>query len=255
MAPSTRTELRPTRVALSLAADTGSPAAVRLATGLLAPRLVRRTPTSAHVVLVATTATLLGGDTLDLEVDVGPGLRLDLADVAGTVAYHGRGRTAQVRAHLRVGAGATLVWAGEPLVVSEGAQVERLLVADVEEGGRLLVRDHVALGREGEEGGSLWCRTQLAYAGQPALVETLDLRSRSERGEPAVLGSSRVIDTVTAVGWRPPASEASGLDGVAVYALAEPGAQARTLVRASHESPLPRLWADWSQAVAVRYAG
>ncbi len=255
MALSTPTELRPTRVALAPAADPDSPAALRLGTGLLAPRLLRRTPTSAHVVLVATTATLLGGDTLDLDVEVGPGLRLDLTDVAGTVAYHGRGRPARVRAHLRVAAGATLVWAGEPLVVAAGAQVERQLVAEVEEGGRLLVRDHVALGREGEDGGSLWCRTELAYAGQPALVETLDLRSASQRQEPAMLGHCRVIDTVTAVGWRPPASEAGALDGVAVYALDMPGAQARTMVRASHESPLPRLWADWSEALAVRYAG
>ena len=48
----------------------------------------RRAPRSA---LLATTATLLGGDTLRLAVEVGPGLRLDLRDVAGTVAYHGRG--------------------------------------------------------------------------------------------------------------------------------------------------------------------
>jgi urease accessory protein len=258
MALSTRTDLRPTCVALIPASDEGSPAALRLAAGLLAPRLVRRTPTTAHVVLVATTATLLGGDVLDLEVAVGPGLRLDLGDVAGTVAYHGRGRSAQVRAHLQVAAGATLVWAGEPLVVSEGAQVERLLIADVDKGGRLLVRDQVALGREGEEGGSLWCRTELAYAGQPTLVETLDLRGRREREEPSVLGVNRVIDTVTAVGWRPPAPDGTGPQrgpGPVVYALSQPGAQARNLVRASHESTLPALWKDWSEAVGVRYAG
>ena len=70
-----------------------------------------------------------------------------------------------------------------------------------------------------------------------------------------MLGHCRVIDTVTAVGWRPRASEASTLEGVAVYALAMPGAQARTMVRASHESTLPRLWTDWLGTIAVRNAG
>ena len=48
-------------------------------------------------------------------------------------------------------------------MVCDGARVERRLVADVDEGGRLLVRDHVALGRSGERGGSLECHTELGY--------------------------------------------------------------------------------------------
>jgi urease accessory protein len=44
--------------------------------------------------LLATTALLLGGDEVELNVAVGAGTRLDLFDIAGTVAYHGRGRAA-----------------------------------------------------------------------------------------------------------------------------------------------------------------
>jgi urease accessory protein len=236
---------------------------VHLGSGLLAPRLVGRGPTTVHVALVATAATLLGGDIVELDVEVGRGLRLDLTDVAGTVAYHGRGRPAVLRSRLRVGPGATLVWAGEPLVVADGADVERHLVADVAPGGRLLVRDQVALGRHGELGGSLRCRTELTYAGQPALVESLDLRAAPERDGPGMLGAARVIDTVTAIGWRPggAASDPDEPDephepgGVVVYALSAPGAQARALVAASHESALPRLWTAWARTLAVRNAG
>ena len=47
----------------------------------------------------ATTALLLGGDAVELVVEVGPGAVLDLFDVAGTVAYHGRGRSGGVAYH------------------------------------------------------------------------------------------------------------------------------------------------------------
>ena len=47
--------------------------------------------------LVGQTALLLGGDAVELDVRVGPGARLELCDVAGTVAYDGRGRSARWR--------------------------------------------------------------------------------------------------------------------------------------------------------------
>jgi urease accessory protein len=230
MAPSTPTDLRPTLVAVLPGAG-GAPAELRLRAGLLAPRVVRRTDAGAHVVLIATVATLLGGDSLELDVIVGPG----------------RGRPARVTVRLRVAEGATLAWGGEPLVVADGANVERRLSADVALGGRLLLHDQVALGRAGERGGSLRCETRLAYATRAALVETLDLGE--PRDWPGVLGDARVVDTVTAVGWCPRTT--APIDPRAfVYALSEPGAQARQLLVASHRSGLPRLWTDWRRQLA-----
>lgn len=235
---STHTDVRTARV--ELWPGTGRSRLV-LGAGLVTPRVVRHDAARAHVALLATTATLLGGDTLRLVVEVGPGLRLDLHDVAGTVAYHGRGRRCVVDASLRVHDGATLTWAGEPLVVADGSVVTRHLHADVAEGGRLLLRDRVALGRSGQGGGRLDCHTTLTYAGRPALVEHLEVRAGLGAG---ALGSARVVDTLTALGWRPEAAA-----GHPAYRLHEPGSVARELLEEAHHSRLPRLWDDWQAAL------
>jgi urease accessory protein len=232
---STHTDVRTARV--ELWAGDGRSRLV-LAAGLVTPRVVRHDHATAEVALVATTATLLGGDTLRLAVEVGPGLRLDLRDVAGTVAYHGRGLGCVVDASLRVHEGATLTWAGEPLVVADGSSVTRHLHADVAEGGRLLLRDRVALGRSGQDGGRLDCHTTLTYAGRPALVEHLEVRAGLG---PGALGSARVVDTVTALGWCPEAQA-----GHAAYRLHEPGTLARELLDEAHSSRLPAVWDQWA---------
>lgn len=231
---------RRTRIAL-VAGEDGRPR-LDLATGLLAPRVVRVTGSRVEVALVATTATLLGGDEVRLDVQVGTGTRLDLRDVAGTVAYHGRGRPCSVDVRLRVAEGATLTWAGEPLVVSGGADVTRTLDVDVAAGGRLLLRDTVALGRSGEEGGDLRCTTTASVDGLPAVVEELRLAS-SARSRPGVLGGARVVDTVTALGWRPMATPA--VPGAEVYTLEQGGVVARLLAGEAHESGLRTLWDRW----------
>jgi urease accessory protein len=115
--------------------------------------------------------------------------------------------------------------------------VTRHLHADVSEGGRLLLRDRVALGRSGQAGGRLDCHTNLTYGGRPALVEHLEVRARLG---PGALGSARVVDTVTALGWRP-----DPLPEHPAYRLHEPGTLARELLDEAHTSGLPAVWADW----------
>jgi len=236
---STHTDVRTARVELWPGAGRSR---LVLAAGLVTPRVVRHDGARAEVALIATTATLLGGDTLRLVVEVGPGLRLDLRDVAGTVAYHGRGVGCVVDIALRVHASATLTWAGEPLVVADGSEVTRHLRAEVAEGGRLLLRDRVALGRSGEVGGRLDCHTALRYAGRPALVEQLEVRAGLG---PGALGDARVVDTVTALGWRPDPTP-----GHPAYQLNEPGALSRELLEEAHTSTLPTVWDHWLTALA-----
>lgn len=242
---STATEVRTARVALWPA---DGRCRVELATGLLAPRLVRHDVGGAHVALVATTATLLGGDRLALYVEVGPGLRLDLQDVAGTVAFHGRGLGCWVDVVLRVHEGARLSWAARPIVVAEGSELSRTMRIDVAAGGLLLMRDQLVLGRAGEAGGSVRCHTVITYAGLPALVEDLDLRV--PRLEPGMLGDARVLDSAVAMGWRPSQPKPPHGDGppaVSVMSLGEPGALAREMVPAAHHSRVPALVERWAR--------
>ena len=52
-----------------------------------------------------------------------------VTDVAGTVAYDGRGVGARWDVTVSVAAGATLSWHGEPLVVSDGAESAQIAAA------------------------------------------------------------------------------------------------------------------------------
>ncbi|UIJ36061.1 urease accessory protein UreD [Allobranchiibius sp. GilTou73] len=214
------------------------PARVHLRTGVLAPRLVARTADAVEVALVATTATLLGGDHARVRLEVGAGCRLVVRDVAATVAYDGRGGTALWDNVIDVEKGGVLVWQAEPFVVSDGADVRRSTRAEVAEGGRLLLRDTVGIGRSGQAGGALRCRTRMTYDGTPAVAEDLDLSPES-RSLPGMLAEARIIDTITALGWRPtPAADH--------FELAAPGTMARRLTREAHTSDVDAIWSLWS---------
>ena len=214
------------------------PARVQLRTGVLAPRLIARTGDSVEVALVATTATLLGGDHARVLLEVGVGCRLVVRDVAATVAYDGQGAAACWDNVIRVDTDAVLVWRAEPFIVSDGADIRRSTRADVAAGGRLLLRDTVGIGRSGQNGGSLRCRTRMTYGETPAVAEDLDLSPES-RALPGMLGDARVIDTITAIGWRPTAAAADHFE------LAAPGAMARRLTREAHASDVDSTWAGW----------
>lgn len=201
-----------------------------LRTGLLAPRVTRRRADGLAITLVATEATLLGGDHLEVQVVVGPRTHLDLRDVAATVAYDGRGVGARWTTRIEVGAGASLSWWGEPLVLCDGSSVERRTHARVADGGRLLLREAITLGRHGEQGGDLDCETRLVLDDRPAVVEQLRL-DRTTRALPGHLPGhlpGQSIDTVTLIGERP--AEPSG-----GFLLAAPGAMRRVLNGAEAE--------------------
>lgn len=177
--------------------------------GLLVPRIVRVDATAAHVVLVAAGALLLAGDDLRLQIEVGPRARLELRDVAATVAYDGRGARAAWRAEVTVAPGGELTWRGEPFVVSRGADVDRALHADVAAGGRLRLRDTLVLGRHDETGGRVHARTRISHAGAPVLAEDLELR-QGVTELPGILRGLRVVDQVVEVGPEPVAGTGGG---------------------------------------------
>ena len=213
--------------------------------GLLRPQLLHGPADRCRVGLLASTALLLGGDVVELEVEVGPGACLDLVDVAGTVAYDGRGAPASWRVEVRVADGGRLRWAGEPFVVADGADVTRSLVLDVAEGGRALLRETLVLGRAGQTGGSLRSRTTAARAGRPVLVDDTVLDPAAHRSLPGMLGHLRVLDSLLAVGEELAAPPVGPTGHRATrFALAEPGCWlGRALLPDLASSPLHRWWA------------
>jgi urease accessory protein len=173
---------------------------LHLLSDLLRPQVVQHRPDRLRIGLVATTALLLGGDEVELEVELGPGACLELFDVAGTVAYHGRGQPAAWRTTIVLAEDAQLRYDGAPFVVSDGADVERTFDLGLDPTAGVWLRDTVVLGRFGEIGGRLRSRTAIAVDGQPVLREDQLLDPAGIRRSPGMLGPYRVIDTVLAIG-------------------------------------------------------
>lgn len=213
-----------------------------LSSGLLRPQPVHSRPGWARIGLLATTAVLLGGDCVELEVVVGAGARLDLFDVAGTVALDGRGHEASWHTRLTVAEGATLRWSGQPFVVSDGASVTRTLRIEAAEGAQVLIRDTVVLGRTGQLGGSLRNQTAIRVNQRPVCLEDQELEPHF-RTLPGMLGGHRVLDTVTVLGQAHCSTEPQ--PGLAQFALVD---QASSLTRylGTDLSRSP-LHARWSQ--------
>lgn len=209
----------------------------RLRQGLLRPQVVASGPERCRIGLLATTALLLGGDVVELEVRLGPGARLDLFDVAGTVAYHGRGEPSGWHVRFELAEGASLTYAGEPFVVGDGADVTRTLDLDLAPGAAAAVRDTLVLGRAGQRGGRLRSLTTVRIDGRAALVEDQLLDPDRLRAAPGLLGPYRVLDTLLWLGEARPEPT-----GATTYALVDgAGTLSRWLGTSLADSPLHRV--------------
>ena len=172
---------------------------VRTSAGLLRAQRLHGPADRARVALVGQTALLLGGDQVGLDIEVGPGASLELSDIAGTVAYHGRGRAASWHTSIRLGRGARLRYAGEPLILSDGADVTRTLTVDLADGAVARLRETLVFGRAGEVGGTVDASTVLRREGTEFCRERLVLDPEA-RARPGVLSGVRVVDSVLSLG-------------------------------------------------------
>lgn len=211
----------------------------------------------ATVHLVGGAAGPLRGDDLRLDVEVGPGARLDVRSAAAMLALPGRPGLPASRLEIRatVGAGATLRWQPEPLIAAAGCHHETLTFVEVAAGGTLIWRDDLVCGRFGETPGDVRTGLTVRYAGATLYRHELAVGP----GAPgwsgaAVLGAARATGSVVLAGLRwstpPPAAEsrlimglvekiptnarpnpminrlgidAAGCDGAALMSLAGPG--------------------------------
>lgn len=215
---------------------------------MLAVRRVRSTDRGAVVALVATSAVLVADDDIVIDVHVGAGAWLEIVETAGTVAYNAFGAPSRWSARITVADGGRLTWLGEPFVVSDGANVDRVTTVDLAPTAAAVLRETVVLGRVGERGGAIDVRTTVRQGDAPLLVERLDLTDATARSRPGLLGPHRVVDTVSALGWRP--APTPDLVAGQRFDLAGPGAVARSLAATTHTSPLAPVARRWGQAMA-----
>ena len=217
-------------------------AALHLVGGPLTGKVLSVGPDRARIGLVASEALLLGGDDVRIDVRVGPGAHLELVEMAGVVAYHGRGRPASWTVRIEVGANATLTWHGEPFVVSAGADVSRTTAIVLDQGATAVLRETLVFGRAGQTGGSLRTRTRVSLGGVAMLVEELALAPalRSAVGQlGGPTGVDRIVDAIGVFGRRPPCT-ASVL--VSRLDLDLPGTVVRWTGADLASSPMPDLW-------------
>ncbi len=215
---------------------------------ILSARVLHTGTDTASIGLVGHTAALLAGDRLAIEIDVEAGVRLEIVEPSGTVAYNARGGRASWQARINVGSDAQLRWNAAPFVVSDGSVVDRTLAANIAAGGSALIAERLILGRTGEQGGAIISRQHIVHDGRDLLVEELDLTRIVERSRPGMMGLSRVLGTVLLAGHRP---ELESEPGATV--LHGAGALARFSAADAHEiePAIDSVWRRWGDAIRL----
>lgn len=213
---------------------------------VLRPMLLSSGNRQARVFLVSDGAMLLAGDRIELTIDVGPGVHLEIGEAAGLVAYAMRGGTAWFDAEVVVREDARLTWHGEPFVVAEGADVRRTLAIGLEPAARLALRDSVLLGRHQEGLGSLDHHLTVTEAGgRPVLVEHLALGRHSASW--GAMGEHRAVGSVLALGFDVPRDLCTDHR----YDLERGGTLWRDLARQGHLLDLAAVWGEVVELVGA----
>jgi urease accessory protein len=147
--------------------------------------IVLRPTGNARVHLVHGAGGPLGGDVLALDVRVGAGAALAVRSAGATIVQPGRGSApARWDFDVVVGAGASLDWAPEPTVVTDGADFRTSLRIELGVGARASVREVVVLGRHGGVGGRYRGRFDVSVDGNPLLAHMTSL----DGADPALCG-------------------------------------------------------------------
>jgi urease accessory protein len=186
-----------------------------------APLVLR--PTAEAVYLVGAAGGPVGGDRLELRIEVRAGSALRLRTVAASVALPGLDGLESVFAvSASVATGGTLEYQPEPTVVADGARHLTDVRVELAAGASLVLRDELVLGRHNERGGACRTRLRVDYDGSPLLRHEVSVDGTDPISlGPAILAGHRAYGTVLRVGDRLPAGGAA--PGVAVMPLAGPG--------------------------------
>lgn len=161
---------------------------------------------SARVAVVQTSACLVGGDNVALEVRVGTGASLELVELSATLAHPVAVDRPGIRQATRVevGAGGRLLWLAEPLVIAAGTRLHRRLDVVTAPGARVLLGETVVLGRDGERPGAATSRVRITREGRAVLDDELATGDSGVLRSPVVAGEARVCAALTLAGVAAP---------------------------------------------------
>lgn len=151
---------------------------------------------TAVVRLVNSAQAPLGGDDLELAVQVGPGARLAIEGVAATLALPGQDdRPSRFTLTIEVAEHATCDYRPEPTVITARANHEACLRATLAMQAHLHTREVLVLGRANEPSGRLDTSVHVTRAGRPLLRQRLRLGDPNFQQSPAGLAGFRVLAT------------------------------------------------------------
>lgn len=166
----------------------------------------------ARVALVQTSACLVGGDDVEMQVRVGPGASLEIIELSATLAHPVSAAMAAIRhsVEVEVCAGGRLLWLAQPLVLAAHTRMHRRLDVAVAGDSRILLGETVVFGREGEQPGAATTRMRITRDGRAVLDDSVATEDRAVLRSAAVTGAARVLASLTLVGVEAPEPPASG---------------------------------------------
>lgn len=102
---------------------------------------------AAVVTMLNPTGGLVGGDRLEIDVDVGAGAHACLTTPSATKVYRTAGDAAEQRVRLRVGRGATLEWVPDHTIPYADSSFRQSIDVEVADGAALVLVDAFSAGR------------------------------------------------------------------------------------------------------------
>ena len=186
------------------------------------PLALRDTPGGVH--LVGAAAGPVGGDDLELEIDVGPGTTLVLRSAAASLLLPGpHGDASRLRIRARIAAGGRLDYCLQPAIAAAGCEHYAAAAVDLEPGGVLRWRDAIVLGRHGEPAGHCVSRLDVSMAGSALYRGELAVGCPDTDRSSAVLDGAGAVGSVLLVDAARAQPPPDVRDGLAILPLAGPG--------------------------------
>ena len=171
--------------------ETRPPVAAKILTTAEGPELV----------LIGAAAGLLEGDTVTIDLKLGPGARLTVRSTAATLAHPcPDGGWTEMCVTAALAPGAALAWLPEPLVACAGCRHRSRSTVVLEEGAVAVWYEACTLGRSRERAGTVELRLDATLTGRPLLRD--GLRHPEGAESPAVLGGHRHTGSVHLFGRR-----------------------------------------------------